>query len=490
MNRNNYGLLFGSVLYGLGGAAPRIISFLLLPVYTSYLTPADYGVLGLLIVLPALLLPVFSLGLSASIGVCYFAIEDQVERRAIISTSRVVTYVSSAVMLVVALFALDWVTNISVGSLEYRLHVLVAIATVVLNVLCLPLQLEQQFSGRPTEYVVISLSGVFLASACSLILVVLFKAGAIGLLIGGLFGQVITYILLIFSGKERGTGGAISSRVGMQLLKHGLPMLPSFIFLFVIQNGVRWPLEWLHGMDHVGLYSLGSNFGSVITLFTTGVITAWMPWVMAQSSRWEDNRILVARRFTQYFMVGSFLVLVFFCFAQPVLRILTPHDFFDAWIVVGLAAASNFMIAVFSLVLPPVYMAKKVPLILLSQGISAVVTVACMHYFLVYGILGASFSVFLGSLMLVVVQVIVNIKFTDIKPLPLSYYRLAFFLMIIGFCCGVTFYIDISSLPGFVAQIVFLIFFSGLVLLVMVPGRRVLLDKVRRIIIKGQDFCK
>ncbi|WP_071871000.1 lipopolysaccharide biosynthesis protein [Atopomonas hussainii] len=481
MNKKNLGLFLSSIFYGVGGAIPRVISFILLPVFTSYLTPLDYGVLGLLVALPAILLPVFSVGLSASIGVCYFAVEDQACRRNIISTSRAVTYISSVVMLVITVFALDWVTAVSVGSLEYRLHVLVAIATVVLNVLCLPLQLEQQFSGRPKEYVAVSLAGVFFSSLCSLILVVIFEVGSIGPLVGSLLGQAVSYSLLMYSGKERLVGGEVDWQIGMQLLKHGMPMLPSFVFLFVIQSGVRWPLEWRHGMEQVGLYSLGTSLGSVMALFTTGVVTAWMPWVMAQSSAWKESRNLVARRFTQYFMVGSFLVLLFFCFAQPALHLLTSHEFYDAWRVVGLVAASNFMVAVFSLVLPPVYMAKKVPLILISQGISAAVAVACMYYFLVFGILGAAFSVFLASVVLVVVQLFVNFKLTNIEPIPLDFYRLGIFLALLIFCCGATFFLDAENFFHFSVRALGLLSISGCLLLAMIPGRAVLLERVREL---------
>ena len=37
-----------TLVYGLGGIAGRIVSFLLIPLYTRYLTPGDYGTIELL----------------------------------------------------------------------------------------------------------------------------------------------------------------------------------------------------------------------------------------------------------------------------------------------------------------------------------------------------------------------------------------------------------------------------------------------------------
>lgn len=38
----------GTLIYGLGGVLNRFIGFLLLPLFTSYLTPAEYGIAAIL----------------------------------------------------------------------------------------------------------------------------------------------------------------------------------------------------------------------------------------------------------------------------------------------------------------------------------------------------------------------------------------------------------------------------------------------------------
>jgi O-antigen/teichoic acid export membrane protein len=261
---------------------------------------------------------------------------------------------------------------------------------------------------------------------------------------------------------------------------HGIPMLPSFLLLFVIQSGVRWPLEWSHGVNAVGLYSVGASFGSTLTLFTSGFVAAWTPWAMRHGERWEEGRHLVATRFTQYLIGGGFLVLLFFCVSQPALRILTPPSYFDAWMVVGLAAAANFLTSLFSLLLPPVYMAKKVFLVLVSQAVAALVTAGGIYMLQDFGILGAALAVFIGSLTLVVIQVVVNAKLTDIQPIPLDGLKLVQVVLVLGVASWATFWLRISDTGSFLLYSIFLVLFAGVVLLRCFPDKQSLLSRFSR----------
>tara|TARA_R110001599_G_scaffold171353_1_gene362344 strand:- start:370160 stop:371614 length:1455 start_codon:yes stop_codon:yes gene_type:complete len=482
MTVRKFGLLSSSLVYGLGGAAQRCISLLLLPLFTRYLTPTDYGVVGLLAVLPALLLPIFSLGLTASISVCYFSLKYAEKRQSVIQTSLWITYYSVAIMMMLTFIDLDWITQLSTSNLEYRSHTLVAIITAAISIICLPLQLELQFSGRPLEFVISSLVSAIVASLCSVILVVWFNLSSLGILTGSMLGQISLWILLLLRRhtKSPDIKGSANFQIAKELLKHGLPLLPSFMFLFLLQNGVRWSLESKHGVEAVGLYAIGTNFGSVLTLITSGFVTAWMPWAMQLSDQWSDARHMVAKRLTQYVICVGFLVLLFFCFAQPVLYILTPQVYFDAWTVVGLAATANFMISLFSLVLPPIYMAGKVNLVLISQGVAAVVAIVSAHFLLDFGIFGASLAVALGTFTMIAVQLIINKKLVDVPTIPLEFKKIFFIGLIFISSCGITFFLKIEHIGKFAIASLLLILLSGFLMFTFFPDKKSLYKKFQK----------
>ena len=481
MTQRKFGLLSSSVIYGIGGAAQRLVGFLLLPWMTRYLTPADYGVVGLLAVLPALLMPVFTFGLGASVGVCYFAAEDPMRRQSVMHTARWMSYVSAGLMTALALADLSWFNWVAVGSLNYRTHTLIAIVTAALSVLCLPLQLEQQFTGRPIEFVFVSIAGAVVTSIGSLLLIAFFHMGALGVLLGSLLGQSLVWVLLLVQRRVAKAGdGHWDWALAKELLVHGMPMLPSFALLFILQNGIRWPLEWTHGVGAVGLFTIGSSFGTALSLFTAGFVAAWMPWALGQREQWEQARHMVARRLTQYLIGGGLLVVLFFCLAQPALGLMTAPSYFEAWVVVGLSSAASFLMSVFSLLLPPVYIAKKVALVLVSQAAAVVAAVAATYLLIDFGILGAALSVFIGTLALVGAQVIVNARLTGVQPIPFEKGRLVAAGLLTGLACWATFGLRLAEVGEFILHALLLVLLVGGVLVKLLPDRQTLLRKLLR----------
>ena len=73
-------------VYGLGDVATSVISFLLLPLYARFLTPEDYGAIGLLLSVEVVAKIVFRFGLDAAFMRLYFDCPDDRARQRLAST--------------------------------------------------------------------------------------------------------------------------------------------------------------------------------------------------------------------------------------------------------------------------------------------------------------------------------------------------------------------------------------------------------------------
>lgn len=69
-------LVKDSIIYGLGQILSRFLGFLLLPLFTSYLMPQDYGVIAILGVMNLVVISLFSFGFGTATGLCYFDSDD------------------------------------------------------------------------------------------------------------------------------------------------------------------------------------------------------------------------------------------------------------------------------------------------------------------------------------------------------------------------------------------------------------------------------
>src|SRR5690348_6704770 len=74
------------LVYGLGTVLARAVSFLMLPVYTRYLSPADYGILQLLDVAVEVIVLVISAGATSGLQRFYFKASTTEDRHAVLVT--------------------------------------------------------------------------------------------------------------------------------------------------------------------------------------------------------------------------------------------------------------------------------------------------------------------------------------------------------------------------------------------------------------------
>lgn len=456
-------LLSGSLIYGLGSVVNRLATLLMLPVFTTYLSPSEYGVVGLLNTVGMLLTPVLSFGLGTSIGVCYFSSDDEVTRERIIRSAMFIL-VLSGVFLVIGSAVLGQEISVAVFTSEgYGFHVFVTMLGVALGLIVIPLQLRLQFSNRPVPYVVSSLIGVSANLLCGSIAVIKFEMGAAGLLIGAAAGQFVTLIICASYCVVLPRMSDLFSTPSRQLLVLGFPMIPSFFLLFYLQNAVRWPLEWQLGLHHVGLYIVGNSFGAAMSIVTGSVTAAWLPHALKYGSNWNIGRQQLAREFNYYYAWAGFLVLTFFVMAQPVMSIFAADGYFEAWKVIGMSALTQFLLSLFSMVLPPVYLAKQVQKVNISQFFSVLVLTALIPGLLIYGIFGAALAVVCGSIVLLMTTFwLVVLPIKNYAPIPCDFMILAKISAVLIFGASATFFIEIEEFLKFFVAAFSILFLTGI----------------------------
>ncbi|MDQ3992365.1 MAG: oligosaccharide flippase family protein, partial [Actinomycetota bacterium] len=76
-----------SAIYGLGGIVSRLLAVLLLPIYTAYLEPDDFGSVSVLIALSAVLVTILRGGISSAFFRFYFDSSETAHRLRVLRTS-------------------------------------------------------------------------------------------------------------------------------------------------------------------------------------------------------------------------------------------------------------------------------------------------------------------------------------------------------------------------------------------------------------------
>ena len=194
-----------------------------------------------------------------------------------------------------------------------------------------------------------------------------------------------------------------------KLLMLGLPLVPSAFMVFVLQHGNKYILQYLSGLDAVGIYNIGFNLGMAMSLLVSALQSSWLPYFMSYADKQDEAGILFGRILTYYIFAFGSISLLFFIFAKPVIMIMTQPEFYEAYKVMGLSACASFVSGIFFILLPGIYFAKDVRYMTVIQIVSTAVAVVLNFAFIhIYGLLGAALALLLGFTTMVAGVIIWN----------------------------------------------------------------------------------
>ncbi len=391
------GLWRTTIVYGAGSVAHRIVTFALLPILTRFLDPAELGASALLDVTVACTVALFSLGVGSSLTVCWSEARTPGARNTVLASALGLLGVSLVGLGALGLTCAPLLARALFGSTERTSLVWLALATAGALVLQVPLQMRLQLDGRAARSVGLSLAATVVLVAASLVGVVVLGRGLRGLWEGRLVAQLLA--LLLFS-VPLGLGRPIpfDRATAKDLLRLGLPMVPSFAAVFVLLQGNRYVLSWFADLSTVGVYSVGIQLGMAMSLAVSAFSTAWTPYYLTFRERPAEAARVFSRVLTYYTLGFGALALLIYAGARAALLVLTVPPFDAGFRVAGHAATAMLLVGVFNLLLPAPTFAREIGWTGVIQVLAALASVALnLALIPAWGIDGAGLALALGT---------------------------------------------------------------------------------------------
>ena len=314
-----------SAIYGLGGLVSRILAVLLLPLYTSYLSTDDYGKIETLVAASAVLMILLQLGITSAFFRFYFDARSDAERIRVVRTSFWFTMTSATLGLIIALAFAGQIANLlKIGNQPG----LVAAAAIGMWAGMNYAQLTAVFRAedRAVGYVVASLANVVITVGATVLLVVTFHKGPLGVLVGNFIGTLCVYFVLLGYRRYQ-LGLEFDRKLFRAMNKFGMPLVPAALALWAINFIDRLFIALYKGQGEVGVYSVAVRVSSAIVFLMIAFRTAWPAFAYSI----EDDR--EARRTYSY--VLTYVVFVS-CWVSLGFGVLAP------WIVHLLARNPSF----------------------------------------------------------------------------------------------------------------------------------------------------
>ena len=386
-------LLRQSAIYGLGGLVSRVLSVLLLPLYTSYLHGRDYGRVETLTALTAVLVVVLRLGISSAFFRYYFDSSDVAHRIRVVRTSFWFTMASASLGL-----AAGWIAAQPIAdalSLGHGHAWLVRAAFVGLWAQLNYEQLTSLFrvEERPVLFTAATIANLLITVGATVLLVVHFHQRAMGVIVGNWIGTLAVYLALL--GYRRYQLGLEFDRGLFRAMnRFGMPLVPAQLAIWTLNFVDRVFIAKFHGQAEVGHYSIGVRIASATLLLLTAFRLAWPAFAYSIEDEGEAKRTY-GYVLTYVLFVTCWASLGLALLAPWLVRLLTGRpEFYEGYRVVGLLSFSAVAWGAYTVVAIGIGRARFTQFNWVVTGAAALINVGlCFALVPPYGMIGAAIAI-------------------------------------------------------------------------------------------------
>ncbi|HZU78010.1 MAG TPA: lipopolysaccharide biosynthesis protein, partial [Dehalococcoidia bacterium] len=327
--------------YQVADVVSKFIAVLLLPVYTRYIDPAGYGVVELLgngVIFISILV---RFGMIEAFLRYYFSDQDPARRDALVRRTFVFLAIATTIAAAALASASAPLSKLVLSHRDVKTFLVAVLGLWAFTNLELAYALLR-VDERVRAYAAASLINVAITIPASVVLVVGFRDGARGLLLGNYGASTAVLIGLWWTMRHRlAPRRAIGvERLG-QLLRFGLPTVPAEASVYALSIVDRYYVYHDRSPQLAGLYSIAIKLAGLVAFIVRAFQYAWPPLAYSVASDAQARRLygLVT---TYYALLSGWTVAGLTLLGRWVLRLLAAHSYYGGyralpWIALGWA---------------------------------------------------------------------------------------------------------------------------------------------------------
>jgi O-antigen/teichoic acid export membrane protein len=384
-----------STVYSISNILTRAIGFILIPLYTKYLTTEQYGIISIVASLISFVAIFYNFGMSSTWSRFYFDFEDHSKEQKIFLGNIIlfVVFIGLIISVFFSFFGKNIFEYFAPGVAFYPFILIAIWSSFFLNFFNIQLEIYR-IRGMSLKYAGYSLSKFIGTVILTVIAIAIYKFGALGKVVSEFIVIICTAVFALYM---------LASDIKINFQPHLIKRAVLFAFpLFLHQISSltyiiadKFFLANHNGLSDTGIYNLGFQFGSIMSLIVGSIQLSWYTFFMnTVKETKEGSSAIISRLITYYIMVTLLIGMSIVFYSDEVIRIFTTKEYYGAVKLIPVFVFGFFFQGLYYIEVTKLYYDKKsVKYLPVISLISAVANIL-LNYFLVpvYGIMGAAFS--------------------------------------------------------------------------------------------------
>ena len=327
----------------MGNVGGKVISLLMLPFYTRWLSVSDYGLTDIISVYATFLIGIVSCCIAESIFIFPKSQTVQIQKQ----------YFSSGVAFALMMFAIcaalvgiaDYITgvyNIHNAFVDYIWLIYGIVLSQILQ------QLFQQFTRSIDKMLTYGMAGIIQTALIAFFSFLMIpRWGVEGFIYSQIAANTITAVFSLIASRSYLflSVAAISKERCGEMLRYSVPLIPNGIMWWMVASLNRPIMESTVGLHGIGLFAVANKFPGILTMLFTVFSTSWQISVIEEYGK--DGFHVFYNTVFRYLMFCLCCIFMFIVFlSQPLIALFTTAEFFEAWKYVPLLTLGAVMSAV------------------------------------------------------------------------------------------------------------------------------------------------
>lgn len=261
-------LFKNTIIISIGKFSTQIISYLLLPLYTSILSTSDYGTYDLLVTICIFVIPLITIMMEESMFRFLIDEDSDLGKQKVISTSVLYALLSTLIWCSIGFIILSLI------GYEYTIVFLIYMVSSIL------MKLTNGISRGLSKLKIYSLSNFILSIltiGLNILFIAVFEWGVYGLLYSTVIANILTclFVLIKLRVYKLIRIKYFEKKRLKEMLKYSFPLVPNNISWYIINISDRIIVVSLLGSNVNGIYAMANKFPNIMNNFSSFFFTAF-----------------------------------------------------------------------------------------------------------------------------------------------------------------------------------------------------------------------
>jgi len=448
-----------SFIYSLGNILTRGIGIVLIPLYTRYLSPEEYGIIDTFMIFGSIISLTIALEIHQAVVRFYQDEEDAKHRMEYVSTAFIFTVFVYGLFFLLTYFFIDQLTLLFLDDIKLKNTFLIASLAITTNGLFYFTSGQLRWQILPKESVFVGVIHLIILACVAIYLLVIKSMNVDSIFIGQIVANLVGTFLSIYFTRKNYQPIFIYKKF-QELVSFSYPLVFSGAAVFISLYIDRIAIKQLLGLEELGIYGLAYRFASITSIVMIAFQSSLSPLIYKHYKQ-PGTPQNIARLFDIFVIFALIIVCGSFLFSKELLFLMTVDEYYGAADLIPQLVIAIFFANMYIFV-PGLALEKKTKTIaMLSLTNASLNTLFNFTMIPILGLMGASFATMLSSIITFGIYVHVSRKHYFIN---FSFFRkivLCFFF--VGCSILLRFYFGQTGINIIAIKMLFIIF----VLLIM-----------------------